>query len=89
MKNMPKDRRAVADRIQMDLAAAGLVAAGARALVVVIAPHHGDYVAVTAPAGAESDAWSAVLSDLPWNVLVEQAHAGSQGTTFRVRPDDK
>lgn len=88
-KSMPKDRRAAGNRVKLIVQAANLVAAGAVPLVVVIPPQHGDYIAVTTPAGlgdAEVSRWREVLEGLPWDVRVETAHSGSQGTTFRVHP---
>lgn len=89
MKNMPKDRHAAAEKIQMELRGQGVVPAGATPLVVVQPPRFGDYIAVTSPADADPEDWRKVLDKLPWSVRIEQAHAGSQGTTWRVHPADQ
>jgi len=86
LKNMPKNRRAAAEQIGYRITAAALLPNGTRPLVVVIAPAHGDYIAVTAPAGSSQQAWREVLDALPWNVRIELAHSGAQGTTWRVHP---
>jgi len=86
VKSLPKNRREAADQIGFRLIAANLLPPGAKPNIVVIAPQHGDYIAVNAPAGASQEAWREVLAALPWRVRLELAHSGSQGTTFRVYP---
>jgi hypothetical protein len=86
VKNLPQRRRDAADQIGYRLIAAELVAPGARPHVVVVAPQHGDYIAVNAPPGSSEQAWREVLDALPWCVRIELAHSGSQGLTFRVHP---